>query len=237
MQESRKQIESIYRRVLKVTSALSTVSEDIACVIAGLLPSAVLAEEGQALYWRKKRLSCPEEFRTEEQQNSTYRWHVLWDAAMKDRWTYRLIPQVYKWLNWKQGNVNYNLTQMVPGHRCFRAYLHKFMKHKVSEYQNCPGIIGDAEYVFFTCACLNLQRNTLGTALDEKIRLKTTVEKMLSSTAAWDTFVQYNARNSAAMKLVTKASQLREIGTQGQKKESRSVKLAHSQAFQSGKVL
>ncbi|CAH2085509.1 unnamed protein product [Euphydryas editha] len=55
VQESRRRIVPVYRRsALKVTSAFRTVSEDSVCVIAGMLPIAVLAGELQALYWHKK---------------------------------------------------------------------------------------------------------------------------------------------------------------------------------------
>ncbi|CAH2103330.1 unnamed protein product [Euphydryas editha] len=59
MQESRRPIVPVYRRsALKVTSAFRMVSKDAACVIEGMLPIAMLAEERQAPHWRKKRLRC-----------------------------------------------------------------------------------------------------------------------------------------------------------------------------------
>ncbi|GBP14366.1 hypothetical protein EVAR_98823_1 [Eumeta japonica] len=47
----------------------------------------------------------------------------------KGRWTHRLIPQIDFWLNRNHGEVNYYLTQMLSGHGCFRAYLHRFKQN------------------------------------------------------------------------------------------------------------
>ncbi|GBP24273.1 hypothetical protein EVAR_80126_1 [Eumeta japonica] len=53
------------------------------------------------------------------------------------------------------------------------------------EYPNCPGIIEDAEHVFFACPCFNLQRNTQETKMKEKFDQRL-VEMMFLSKAAWD---------------------------------------------------
>jgi len=133
IQESHRRVASVYRlSALRVASAFRTVSEDAVCVIAGMLPIKVLAVERQALY-RRKRLAelTTEKLRTEERQNCIRRWQVLWKAATNGRWTYRLIPHVDVWLSRKHGEVNYYLTQMLSGHGCFRAYLHRFrQKHR-----------------------------------------------------------------------------------------------------------
>ncbi|XP_046681618.1 uncharacterized protein LOC124368376 [Homalodisca vitripennis] len=55
VQETRRKVASIYRlSALRVSSAFRTVSEEAACVIAGMLPVRVLAEERRALYQRRK---------------------------------------------------------------------------------------------------------------------------------------------------------------------------------------
>jgi len=178
----------VYRlSALRVASAFRTVSEDAVCVIAGMLPINVLAEKRQALY-RRKRLTelTTEELRTEERQNSIRRWQVLWKAATNSRWTYRLIPNVDVWLSRKHGEVNYYLTQMLSGHGCFRAYLHRFRHEKTPECPTCPGVSEDAEHVFVACPRFNPQKNTLETALKQQIRPKTLVGMMLASKAAWN---------------------------------------------------
>ncbi|XP_046686135.1 uncharacterized protein LOC124371823 [Homalodisca vitripennis] len=66
VQETTRKVASIYRlSALRVSSAFRTVSEEAACVIAGMLPVRVLAEERRALYQRRKSsASSLDELRT-----------------------------------------------------------------------------------------------------------------------------------------------------------------------------
>ena len=188
IQQSRRKIAPVYRlSALRVASAYRTVSEDAVCVIAGLLPIGVLADERTALYRRKGETTLsPEELRREERRNSIRRWQLLWDTTTKGRWTHRLIPQVDVWLNRKHGEVNFYLTQMLSGHGCFREYLHRFKHEDSPECPSCPGVKEDAEHVFFTCPRFNSPRSTWETAVDQKIQLESLIEAMLSSKVAWD---------------------------------------------------
>ncbi|KMQ82650.1 reverse transcriptase [Lasius niger] len=112
-QKLRRKVAPVYRlSALRVTSAYRTMSEDAVCVIAGMLPIRVLAEERKSLYRRRGSLSAAE-LRTEERRNSLHRWQLLWDASTNGRWTHRLIPQVDVWKNRSHGEVNYYLTQML----------------------------------------------------------------------------------------------------------------------------
>ncbi|CAH2092420.1 unnamed protein product [Euphydryas editha] len=187
IQEARRKIAPVYRlSALRVASAFRTVSDDVVCVIAGMLPIRVLAEERKALYRRKGTTTLsPEELKTKERRNSIRRWQASWDTSAKGKWTHRLIPQVDVWLNRSHGEVNYYLTQMISGHGCFRAYLYRY-KHDVSpECPSCPGVNEDAEHVFFTCPRFNMTRKDLEDALAQKIQPETLIKAMLSSEAAW----------------------------------------------------
>ena len=55
-------------------------------------------------------------------------WQELWNNATKERWTNELIPELNEWVDRKHGELDYNLTQMLTGHGCYREYLHKY-KH------------------------------------------------------------------------------------------------------------
>ncbi|GBP33900.1 hypothetical protein EVAR_21011_1 [Eumeta japonica] len=70
----------------------------------------------------------PVEFKTEERRHSTSRWQKQRDAAEKDRWAHRLISRIDICPYRNHDEVNCYLTQMLSGHGCFRAYLHRF-KH------------------------------------------------------------------------------------------------------------
>ena len=188
LQESWRKAGPVYRlSALRVACAFRTISEEAVCVISGTLPLRVLAEERRALYHRKRTTALsPEALRIEERQHSIARWQHQWNAAEKGRWTYRLIPKINGWLNRNHGEVNYYLTQMLSGHGCFRAYLHRFKHDDSSECPSCPGVAEDVEHVFFKCPRFSQKREELEMALNKKIQPETIVEAMLSSEAAWN---------------------------------------------------
>ncbi|GBP63021.1 hypothetical protein EVAR_43769_1 [Eumeta japonica] len=158
----------------------------------------VLAKEKQTLYQRKRSSTLSnEELKEEEWQNSICRWQLQWDAGKKGRWTHRLIPQIDVWLNRNHGEVNYYLTQMLSGHDCFRAYLHRFKRDDSPEYPSYPGKPEDAEHVFFVRPRFNLQRDQLEIILNQRIQPETLVQAMLSTRAAW------NATSTFATEVLT----------------------------------
>lgn len=187
-QEAWRKVAPVYRlSALRVASAYRTVSHDAVCVIAGMLPIEILAEERRTLYQKKRSLTLtPEELGTEVRQNSIRRWQLLWDTAAKGRWTYRLIPKVDVWLNREHGEVNYYLTQMISGHGCFRNYLYRFKHDDSPECPSCPGVTEDAEHVFFVCSRFNSLRRTWETVLERNIQPESLLSTMLSSKAAWE---------------------------------------------------
>ena len=199
-QESWRKAGPVYRlSALRVASAFCTISEEAVCVISGTLPLRVLAEERRALYHRKRSIITlsADELRTEERRNSITRWQQQWNAAEKGRWTHRLIPTIDVWLNRNHGEVNYYLTQMLSGHGCFRAYLHRFKHDDSPECPACPCVAEDVEHVFFVCPRFHPQRKELERILNQKIQPETLVGAMLSSEAAW------NAINMFATEVLT----------------------------------
>lgn len=187
-QESWRKAGPVYRlSALRVASAFRTISMEAVCVISGTLPLRVLAEERRILYQRKKSTTLSaEELGTEERQRSISRWQLQWDATVKGRWTHRLIPRINVWLNRSHGEVNYYLAQMLSGHGCFRAYLHRFKHDDSPECPSCPGANEDAEHVFFECPRFCPQRDELENILKRKIQPETIVAAMLSSETAWN---------------------------------------------------
>ncbi|XP_015509714.2 uncharacterized protein LOC107216897 [Neodiprion lecontei] len=187
-QESWRKAGPVYRlSALRVASAFRTISEEAVCVISGTLPLRVLAEERRNLYHRKRSSTLSaEDLRTEERRYSIARWQQLWDAAEKGRWTYRLIPRIDVWLGRNHGEVNYYLTQMLSGHGCFRAYLHRFKHDDSPECPACPRVAENAEHVFFECPRFIPQRDELEKILNKRITPESIVEEMLPTEAAWN---------------------------------------------------
>ena len=105
---------------LRVISAYRIVSDKAAGVISGMLPIDIIVNERSRL-WHGSSDS-----RLVVRAESLSEWQRRWDLSVKGRWTHRLIPDLKTWLDRRQGEVNYYLTQFLTGHGCFRAYLHRF---------------------------------------------------------------------------------------------------------------
>ncbi|XP_063994801.1 uncharacterized protein LOC135172586 [Diachasmimorpha longicaudata] len=74
-----------------------------------------------------------------------------WNTPTKQRWTYRLIPEMSAWVHRQHGEVNYYLTQLLSGDGCFRESLHRFDYEDSPDCPACPGAVQDAEHIFFVC--------------------------------------------------------------------------------------
>ena len=85
------------------------------------------------------------------------KWQDQWDKGKYGRWTWRLIPNIEKWIDRPYGEVGYHLTQMLSGHGCFRKYLYK-MRRASSESCLFCGEIDDVEHVFY-CPRWNDERD------------------------------------------------------------------------------
>ena len=89
-------------------------------VISGMLPIDITVNERSSLWHGSS------DRRLVVRAESLSEWQRRWDLSEKGRWSHRLIPDQKTWLDRRQGEVNYYLTQFLTGHGCFRAYLHRF---------------------------------------------------------------------------------------------------------------
>lgn len=187
----RKTMSSVQRlSAIRVASAYRTVSHDAVNVVASCPPIDILAGERQRQHRRKKeeqrRVLCEE-----ERPESLRLWQERWDSSTKGRWTHRLIPDVTKWVNRQHGEVGYYITQLLTGHGCFRAYLHRFKRSDSPNCHHCGDATEDAEHVFFQCPFYEETREELERNLDHTISPENIVEHMLRSQAAWNKVAEY----------------------------------------------
>jgi hypothetical protein len=181
----RMKIASVYRlSALRVTSAFRTVSDDAICVVAGMPPIDILARERQYAYSQRDTLG-PAESRSRARMISLTDWQRRWSESSKGRWTFRLIPDVEVWISRRHGDVNFHLCQILTGHGCFRAYLHRF-KHDDSPYCSlCPREQEDVEHVLFKCPRFDGERRILNARLGEVCTIGNMVQLMLISEENW----------------------------------------------------
>ena len=174
-----RKMASVYRLgALRVISAYRTVSDEAAGVISGMLPIDIIANERSRL-WHGSSDS-----RLVVRAESLSEWQRRWDLSEKGRWTHRLIPDLKTWLDRRQGEVNYYLTQFLTGHGCFRAYLHRF---KIVESPLCPecDVTEDVEHTFFDCPRFQETHRTLWEVLGGRATPESIINRMLTGEQAW----------------------------------------------------
>lgn len=107
---------------LRVISAYCSVSEDAVLVLSSMPPIDLLAIDRKYNFMHKVDTNA----RTINHQDMIVNWQARWDASTKGRWTHRLIPKIEPWFKRIHGDANFRLTQVLSGHGCFPAYLHRF---------------------------------------------------------------------------------------------------------------
>lgn len=180
---------------LRVISAYRTVSTSAALVLAGIPPVELLIRERDQIYRNSKMENSQlskAEIRAEARHTIIIDWQNMWSGDDNGRWTFKLIPNIKRWIERKHGNINYFMTQMMTDHGSFNSYLYRF---KLKEYKHCDecGAEDDnAEHNLFHCPKWELERQQLNEKLQLILSPNNMVNVMLSSVEAWkwcDSFI------------------------------------------------
>lgn len=117
-------------------------------------------------------------------RNSLEIWQSRWTNETRGRWTARLIPQLKPWVNRKEGEVNYYLTQFLTGHGLFHSYLFKMGKVTSASCLYGESLKDDAEHNFFGCKRWNVERDNLQQSIGN-FTPDNIMQKMIEDTQQW----------------------------------------------------
>jgi len=203
----KRQLVSVYRRsALRVVCGFRTVSYEAACVLSGMVPIELLAEERRRMYCRGRQNSATDRqmVTMEEKDRTSSAWQDRWDKVDKGRWTHRLIPNIKEWTSRRHGELDYYVTQFLTGHGCFRAYQHRF---KIDDNPSCPACIEsieDAEHVLFVCPRFQVERAELQTSLGRHLEPENLVSLMTETREAWDAVSRYAVSVIRSLRILEK---------------------------------
>ncbi|KAJ8938104.1 hypothetical protein NQ318_013018 [Aromia moschata] len=170
--------------VTRICSAYRTISTVAALVISGTPPIRLQIEERARTYGKD------EDTKRQEKEETIRKWQREWeDTVVVGQWTKRLIPNVATWTNRKHGNVDYYLTQMLSGHGCFAAYLHKFALIESDICWYCQER-DDAAHTFLHCIRWTRERTIVETAIGETLSTENITNTMIDSKEGWDVISQ-----------------------------------------------
>lgn len=188
-QWNRTHLESAYRHsTIRVCSAWRSTSGDAACVIASMVPICLTLREDARVYARKSEVGetlSLVSLKSQERERTLQEWQERWDCAEHGRWTYRLIPDVQRWMNRRHGEVNFYLTQVLSGHGYFREHLHRL---RLAESAECPVCLvpENAEHVVFRCPRFERERAAMDRACGESISVGSITRSICSDVSIWN---------------------------------------------------
>lgn len=166
------------RMKLRVSCCYRTTSYDAVAVISGIPAVKLLARERMDMF----------EGMTQEEASARLvrNWQEEWEAAKYGRWTFRLIPEINKWVNRMHGLVTYHLAQFLTGHGCFGSYLKRFNLRASGACQLCGYEDDDAEHAVLKCDAWYARRREMEAYLEvDMLTPETIVQLLLGSTANW----------------------------------------------------
>lgn len=163
--------------LLRCAAAYRTVSSDAVAVVAGLVPIDILAEERFSLSGSRR----DSDVRAAARGASVVRWQRRWSSSSRGRFTFRLIPDIDRWLGRSHGVVDHYVTQLLTGHGDFGTYLHRFGKRDSPLCPSC-GVLDDPEHTFLACPLWPNFAND-----PDIVTLEDVVARMLSSQVGWNT--------------------------------------------------
>lgn len=150
---------------IRVAKAYRTISYDVVCVVAGMLPIVDIVEEDARCYTSRKSANGTLSVRKRHREDSLIEWQKHWDNTTKRRWTHRFVPSIKPWILRTHGELNFHLTEFLSGHGNFKEYLHRIGRRNTSHCPACTLKDETPEHVLFECPQFNKERDDMLTKL------------------------------------------------------------------------
>ena len=114
-------------------------------------------------------------------------WQRRWDDLRdKAQWTKKLIPNITAWTTRKFGEVNHHLTQILTGHGCFQAYLHRCKIVRDGQCKFCQENADTAEHTLFYCPRWEEARKETTERLRSTVTTENFTQLMLRNEESWN---------------------------------------------------
>jgi hypothetical protein len=165
---------------LRIACAYRTVSSEAAAVISRTIPMDLMVEERCATFGKNKSE------KREEKERTIEKWQHAWSGGTNGAWTRELIPDLRPWYERAHGQIGFHLTQVISGHGCFEAYIHRIGKTAVPYCYHCHGMVDTAEHTVFHCRGFQREREELNHSVGVTVTKDNMVSLMLMSKERWE---------------------------------------------------
>lgn len=138
------------------------------------------------------------EIKFEERSRLIESWRVrlLRPGVSGARTVNAVLPHFEEWMARGWGGLNFHLTQLLTGHGCFGAYLHRIGKQPADEScAHCGDACDSAEHTLSWCPSWMFERldlkRSLGLEDMVELPLSRVVEEALKSRDAWSALSRF----------------------------------------------
>lgn len=178
------------KMLIRVALAYRTVSTEALCVVAGVIPIDLLADERVRIYDRKQE---GRQVKREERERTMIKWQERWDHNLSvGQWTKALIPQIRPWIECKFRKASYFLTQVLTGHGCFRDYTFRIGKAADDRCVYCVDEVRDSPaHTIFECERWEARRRALVIETEAELSIQNIVSVMMSGERKWKAVFQF----------------------------------------------
>lgn len=180
----------------RVISAYRTVSVEASAILARRPPFYLVAEARKRAFSRIRDLrdsgvgtrAGELEIRREEEFLLTRQWEVHNNnISMQSGIRVRMAigPIFRDWLERRHGALEFHLTQMITGHGCFNAFLHKIGKCSTPNCARCGADLDTADHTLAECPAWTIHRDKLRAVVGSDLSLVAVVRSMTASREGW----------------------------------------------------
>ncbi|PZC77857.1 hypothetical protein B5X24_HaOG202968 [Helicoverpa armigera] len=133
-----------------------------------------------------------EEVREEAREAITRHWAEDLASSTFGRRTLDAIgPVLDGWLNRRHGCLSMHPAQVLSGHGCFGAYLHRIGREETPKCHHCEAEVDTAEHTLEVCPSWAEPRRTLVAVVGNDLSLPSVIGAMLGSEEAWDAVASF----------------------------------------------
>ncbi|GBP28873.1 Retrovirus-related Pol polyprotein from type-1 retrotransposable element R1 2 [Eumeta japonica] len=153
--------------LILLTKAYRTVSTAALPVLAGVLPAHYEVTIAGRTDGQRSGLTRAEvwAFRRRAKEEAVIEWQREWDEGTKGRELYRFFPEVSARLSFDWIEPDYETSQLLTGHGCFRKRLHD-MGLNESSVCLCGQTDEEMHHVLWTCPLYDDIRNEMLSGLE-----------------------------------------------------------------------
>lgn len=186
---------------IRVARGYRTISHEAATVLGRFPPLDILADRDARIYQKIRALRQRTEninVETTEEIRRNANRHALrsWQDRLQDPRNQRqqvieaVSPNLEGWLRC-QGRVTFHLTQVLTGHGCFGAYLHRIGRQETAQCNHCGHDDDSARHTLQECPAWESQRRVLVQSVGPNLRLAAIVHEMVRRRSAWHGMITF----------------------------------------------